>query len=315
MLAVVIVCGSVLYSYNEQKTAQQLEDAAISVWFSVAEGSNEEAAMKYITEDFKKAYPNIEITLRAIPEKDYEAEIKKAAEEYNMPSLFESSDLSDELLSRSARYVGEVLYSEQTQECSFLEQYDKAYPEYDRIPLGVEVPVAAVVTKGDTALNYTDKNFKDLSSFNNAPFAVDSRRRALAVDNYGEDTLKGAVDESLFLNNQKNGCALYLTSTMSIQNINKTLTRYTKNFTYDNDGEVKCKFVYEWSMGIGELSEEAAADGLLSWMLSETYQEALMTSYCNDGQLPVNDKAFDKKVSSADYYTGLKEAKDNFVFE
>lgn len=314
MLVAVIACGSVIGVYNDKKTAQQLEDASISVWFSVAEGSNEEAAIKYITEDFRKSYPNIDITLRAIPEKDYKAELEKAAEEQKMPNLFESSGLSDEFVTNNTQPA--FIEAVRWQECSLLKQYEKVYPDFKRVPLGIEVPVAAVVTKGDTALNYTDKNFKDLTSFNNAPFAVDSKCKELIEDNYGESVLTAAVSEELFLNNEKNGCALYLTSTMSIQNINQALTRYTKNFTYDNDGKVKCKFIYEWSMGnCWETAETIATEKILSWMLSETYQEALMTSYCNDGQIPVNDKAFDKKVSSADYYAGLRDAKENFVFE
>ncbi len=298
-------------TYNSKKAAEELKPADISVWFSVAEGSNEEVAMNSVKADFEKTYPNVTLELRAIPEADYEEELRKAATEGKLPTLFESSGVSSEILSK-ATDLDQVIASEQFKACTLLGDYSKYYTTKKQMPLAIEVPVAYVITNGATYIEYSDKHFSSLSDFgSDTNISYDSRHTAMLKQNY---SLDGMADMSEFMNNEANTSPVLLSSTMILNEVRKTVSNYEKSYVYPSGEKIYCRYIYEWSIGSGEKDEIAAAERLLSWMLGNVYQSTLMISKCSDGQIPLNPICFDSKIQTKNLQP-IKDIYTNFVFE
>ena len=305
-LAMVLIAINVFNIYNLKKAEEYLDPATISVWFAVSDNSTEESAMKTIADDFKKIYPDITIELRAIPESEYLAELEKATKNNTLPTLFESDGVSKEILENSTE-IDEILKSAQAKDCYFLKQYKGA----KQIPLAIEVPTAYVITNGVTAIEYEKQYFSKTSDFGaGTKIALDSAHKDLISKNFN---VSGMVAESEFLNNESNSCAVMLSSTMAYNKVRETLTAYEKKYVFQNSKEIYCNFVYYWSIGNGKKEEIKAGKRLLTWMLGNSYQNMLMISNCNDGQIPVNKECFNEKISQK-HLAPLKEVYKNFVF-
>lgn len=312
VLAVALVATGVFRTYNSKKEEQLLHDAAISVWFSVSASSTEEEAVNSIVADFTGKFPNVEISVRAIPESEYASEMRRAADNGALPTLFESTQLPDELLSR-ANGVYNVLRSEQAKSCLFLDQYHKYYSDVKRLPLSIEVPMAFIITNGATAVDYTDSYFENVSDFGDrTKIAADERYASLLEMN--EMDTAGLAARTAFLNNDANSCAVLLSSSMALNEVRETLTNYQKRFVFYNGEKIHCRFNYEWSIGSGTQHELQAAERLLSWMLGNAYQNTLMITKCSDGHIPINETCFNEKTDQKNY-TPVKDIYRNFVFE
>lgn len=318
MIGIIAICVILLVAaffvfrfYQYKKLVRDLNDASISVWFAADDGSDEVKAMEEVIKDFNGAFPNVSVEYKAIPEEEYEAAIENAAESGNLPTLFESTDIPAELFS-NASDVGDVLKSDQAGMCLFLDQYDNYYSDRKKIPLGIEVPVAYVITNGNVSLDYEKDTFKSISDFGEkTPIAVDDKYQDLINRNFD---MKETAGKNEFIDNESNSCAVLLSSSMELNDIRESLTNYEKECVYYANEPVECKFVYEWSLGNGSDNELMAATRLLSWMLGNKYQTILMLSRCSDGQIPINEECFESKTQQ-NYYTALQDIYKNFVFE
>lgn len=309
-LAIVLLGTGVFHMYSGKRAEQLLEDASISIWYSVVDGSTEEAAMESVIEDFQSKFDNIEIELKAIPEGQYAGELRKAALEGRMPTLFESTEVSDAVLEQ-AEDLSKVLQSEQAKKCLFLNQYHDYYSDTKKVPLGIEVPMAYVITKGAAAIEFDERYFTDIADFKTEGIALDTRYSKMFAANVGARNYEA---ESGFLDDTSNTCPVLLASSMKMNEVDKILQGYSKSYVYYKAKEIYCGFIYEWSIGGGSKSEVAAAERLLSWMLGNAYQNTLMISKCSDGQIPVNETCFMEKIK-ADDLSAIKDIYKNFVFE
>ena len=300
-----------VYGYYDKKSSEQvLKDATISVWYSVSDGSTEEAAMSSVAEHFMSKFGNVKLELKAIPQSNYQKEIKSAAESGKLPTLFESTDIDDSIL-KNATDLSSILKSEQAKNCLFIDQYEKYYKGKKRMPLGISVPMAFVVTKGVTAIDYSDKYFKSISDFGaDTRIALDPDYRSVIQKNIKTNN---TVDKSEFLNNTENTCAVMLSSSMSINEVRNTLTNYQKSYVFYKADKINCEFTYEFSIGGGNKNQIAAAKRLLSWMLGNVYQNTLMISKCSDGQIPINSACFNEKINQNNY-APIKDIYKNFTF-
>ena len=150
--------------YANKKKEQGLPDAEISVWIAIKKGSSETEATKSVLDDFTEKFPNIKVIVTAIPEILYKVKLENAAANHTLPTLFESSGASDEVLSE-ATDVTNVLNSEQAQTCLFLDQYDQYYTAKKQVPLAVEAPAAYLINSGSTSVDYTEPTFTDTDAF------------------------------------------------------------------------------------------------------------------------------------------------------
>lgn len=310
-LVVAICAGVVWYTYTVKRAEQYLNPADISIWFSVTDDSTEKVAMESVVKDFREKFPDVTIDLKAIPEAEYAAELENAAANGTLPTLFESTGISDDVLAEAGD-ISSILESEQAKNCLFLEQYDKYYSEKKQIPLAIEVPVAFVITSGATEVEYSSSHFTGLSDFGtDVKIALDARYESLIEANFGEKDW-AAADE--FMNNGANTSPVMLSTTMVINEVRETLTNYEKSYVYPDIDAIKCNFIYEWSMtGKCTANEKAAAERLLSWMLGNVYQSYLMISQCNEGQIPINETCFHSKIETKNL-AAINDIYKNFVF-
>ena len=293
LLAVIGLFVSRLFYKEYEEFA--LEDAEISVWFSVAEGSSEEAAMQSIQRDFEDKFSNVKIQLTAIPEAEYQDALRSAAAENKLPTLFESTDAPLSVM-KKARNISGLLTTQQARECLFLNSYRRCYPDGNQIPLGIEVPVAYVITGGAAQIDYSETQFRSLDDFGEGtPIAAQEGTEKLLAQNFGERKYE---KPETFLDNFANTTPVMLGTTMMMNEFRSTLTNYAKICVYPNTSKIYCRFTYEWSMGSGTAAELAAGERLLSWMLGNVYQTPLMITECSDGQIPINETCFMKKLET-----------------
>lgn len=309
-----VLCIGVTFGYkafSDKQSEQYLKPADISVWFSVAKDSNEEAAMQSIKADFESTFDGVTVELKAIPEAEYNATIEKAANAGCLPTLFESSGVSQTVLNKT-RDLDNILCSEQFNSALFLNQYDKYYNNHKQLPLAIEVPVAYIVTNGAESIDYNSKHFVDLNEFGYDKIAVDEQHSGLINKNFPD--IGSGYSRAAFLNNKSNQSAVMLSSTMAINEVRTTLTNYEKALTYPNTDNIQCDFIYEWSMYAEDNDEIAAGERLLTWMLGNVYQSYMMVNKCNDGQIPVNQICFETKTESQ-YLSPIKDVYGKFTFE
>ena len=299
----------VWHSYADKKQEQILKAATVSVWYSVADGSNEQAAMESIKGDFESKFPDVTLELRAINEADYEDEITAAAKKGQLPDLFESSGLSDDVL-ENAQDVIPILDTPQAKECLFIDNYDQYYDSHKKLPLAVEIPIAVVITKGPICIDYNKDVFDDIDDF-----GADS----LSIDNDCSDIIGKNLDHQWesresFMDNENNTVPVMVSTTMHMNDVRKELTNYQKSFVFLDGEEIHCDFIYEWSIGATNADEQRASERLLSWMLGNVYQSKLMISIASDGQIPVNEKCFKEKCEGKNY-SGMEKTYKHYVFD
>ncbi len=309
-LVLALVGGMVWHEYDNKRSEQILKDASISVWFSVEDGSSEEAAMQSITEDFRSKFENVTVELKGIPAAEYEQELEKAAGEGKLPTLFESTGISDDIL-KKAQDVDSILKTSQAKNCLFLDQYGKYYKDHKRLPLAIKAPMAGVITNGVTSVDYEKSFFSKASDFGTDAIAIDPDCEGMYEKNMGTSSFES---EETFLDNDANSSAVLLTTTMGLNEIREMLTNYSKTYVFYKADKIYCDYTYEWSIGGGSHAETAAAERLLSWMLGNAYQNTLMISGCSDGQLPVNKTCFEEKIKAKNL-TPIDEVYRNYLFE
>ena len=308
---VLVVVGVGVYKYFESKRAVQiLKKADISIWYCADDDSDEKVAMQAVVDDFSKLFPDVTIDLRNYPESEYFEKLNAAAQNGNLPNLFESTDIDASVLSNAIDATN-VLKSDQAKNCLFLDQYSNYYSDNKRVPLGIEVPVAYIITNGNTYVDYSGTTFESVSDFGDGcAIAVDDSYSELLNDEFGS---VANSSKDAFMDNEENTCAVLISSSMEINNIRSTLTNYEKGYIYYGAKDAKALFTYEWSLGGGTENEVAAAERLLSWMLGNSYQTMLMISRCSDGQIPVNEECFNSKTG-LNLYAPLKDTYKTYIF-
>lgn len=302
--------------YRQRQATEGLLPAEFEIWFSVKEGSGESAAMEDIAEEFMASFEGVTVHLKAIPEEEYEEAIQQAADTGRLPDLFESSGLDDSLLARAAD-LKTILNSEQAAGCYFLNQYDRYYTDTKQIPLGVEVPMAWVVTRGKVQLNFEKDSFRDVAELygeDETPPAVDERCQALLNKNF---TIQTPSPRSAFLNKDFEAMTtpVLLTSTMYISEVRSTITGVEKRFVYPDTSSVYCSFVYEWSVGNGDAQQQNAAKRFIEWMLGEAFQNTLMITINSEGQIPLCKTSYEEICSRIQYLSPLLEMRREMKFE
>ena len=313
---IVVAAAVVLNAYYESKReVAYLPDAAITMWYISDGDDGKDAAMQYILSDenvgFCAAFPNVTVELTGLPEDEYYMSLENAAVSGEMPTLFESSGASETVMQK-ANNIDNVINSEQAADCYFLDQYDSYYQVHNKVPLAIEVPMVCIITNGNTMVSYDKTTFASLSDFNTDIIALDDSAADLAYANYDRTDY---VPMEGFMDNEANTSAVLVSSTMSINTIRSQVTSYEKAFVYPETDQVKCNFIYEWSISSASASDTEVAERLLSWMLGNVYQSSLMINTAGKGEIPINKEAYNAKISQNDYYLGMAgDSYRRFIF-
>ncbi len=318
-VALLLIGGVVFHIFLNKRSEELLQDASISVWFSLASlpDFDEENAIRDITDDFHEKFPNVTVDVRAIPENEYASELQSAAQKNELPTLFESTGLPKSVLS-GAEDLSDILKSEQAAHCLFLNQYTNYYEDKKQLPLAIEIPMAYLIIGGPVHIDYNDSLFASTDDFGDAPIAADSRYQELLGRNFNT---AGLLPQENFLNGESNTASVLLSSSLALNDVRK-LSGYQKMYVFYNSNQIQCRFTYEWSIGNGGENEIAAGKRLLSWMLGNSYQNTLMiTSGYSNGldsnipvYIPINETCFRKKAETLTDYKPMLEIYRHFVF-
>lgn len=300
-------------SFRQKHHEQVLDEASISVWFSVQDDSSEEDAMKSVFDDFVERFSGIEINYKAIPASEYLSVLEEAAKTDSLPNLFESTGVSDTILSK-ALDLDAIFKSEQVAECLFLDQYNSYYETLKQIPLAIDVPLAYVITGGATQIEYAEDYFSSIEDFgDDTVISCDTRYRNLIDINFSGKEFAKQED---FLTPTDNLSPVLLSSSMIINEVREL--PYAKKYVYYKSDDIKCEFTYEWSIGNGTENEVRASEVLLSWMLGNVYQRYLMVNSGSNGQvpeIPVNRECFETKINLLSNLKPISQIYMNFSFE
>ncbi|MBR5949289.1 MAG: leucine-rich repeat domain-containing protein [Clostridia bacterium] len=302
----------VAHSYRIKKAEETLKPATISLWFMSKGDGAREAAMKEVVEDFESRFDGVKVEYKAIPESEYLKTLEKAERDGDLPTLFESTGLSETAIVKNAADLDAVIASKQFKECLFLNEYNKYYDNKKQIPIGIEVPVAYVITSGAVAIDYESDYFKSLSDFGAKTIAADSRHISLITANVGDGSF---VDKKEFLDGEANTCPVLLSSSMIINEVREL--KYMKKYVYPDADKIVCRFTYEWSLGSGNADRKKAAEMLLSWMLGNVYQRMLLVNSGAGSQIPeipVNRECFEAKLSLLTNLKPIKTIYKKFSF-
>lgn len=306
LAVIALVVGGIVVGgrYREMEVDAYLEKANISVWYEADANSNEEEAMKQIVNDFCGKYVDVTIDLVRYSSDEYKKALEIAAENNNLPNLFESTNASDNVMAHTIS-VDEVLESEQALACYFLsEYYSDCYSNHNKIPLGFEMPVAIVITGGSASVSYSDTTFSSLADFSNGKIAFDSNvkdfiSKSFNTSDYSEKQF-GTV------------CSVLITSTMNMKSYEEKLMSNEWHYAYCDNSTGR--FIYEWSLGKGTNAQNLASNRLLSWMLGNSYQSNLMVNWAQNGEIPLSKRCFDEYSSMTNSYDGLKSIITKITF-
>lgn len=321
---VVLLIAGVLVgnSYQKQKKEERLEPADIEIWFCIEDNSefveggkddgksSEELALRAVADDFENTYEGIKITLKGIPESEYNTELLSAASSGKLPALFESTG-ADKSVLKKAHDVSKIVESEQFAGVPLLTKYyDKSYKDKKQIPLGFVAPAACVVTSGPVSLKYDSSTFSALSDFGDGTkISCDDITTDVLLKNFGEKSISKMLKSASFYKADTAESPVLITSTDRISYVQKSFKDYgykIKFLAYKSD-EIECDFTYEWSVGNGNDDQIRAGEFLLTYMLGNKYQNDLMVSWCTDGQMPVNKTIYKDKCEKDSTYEPFED--------
>ena len=296
--------------YNRNRLNYELDSCTITIWYEAESSSDERNAMDVICRDFMDSYKKVKIDLVAYSPEEYEQALLQAARSDNLPNVFESTGVSDEVLAKCL-LIENVLDSEQASDCSLLKRYyDSSYPEKKQIPIGMEIPMACVITRGPLSLDYPSDYYSSVRDLEvDAPIAFDRRSVNLLSLNY---EMKDLVSDYGFFDAEQNWVNVLLTSSMYIEDTEKALAgKRQYKLVFPDAEKIDGLFNYEWSIGQGNRNQVAASERFISWLLGNPYQTDLMISYASMGQLPLCDETLGKLIETDLEYAPLLVIKND----
>ena len=91
-----------------------------------------------VVEEFLELYPNVRINIMGIELEDYSAQIDSHLRRGDYPAVFESTALDPSALG-SALDVSSVITNDERNDCHFLSNYTRHFPERRQMPIGFNV--------------------------------------------------------------------------------------------------------------------------------------------------------------------------------
>ncbi len=314
-LAVIGIAALAVFKYYDSKRLEErLNPATITVWYS-ADTDAETVAMEEIEKDFESAFDNVDVVLTAYSPYEYKNAIMTAYSNDSLPSLFESTGISESDLSKCRDVTG-IINTDIAGSCSLLKQYGSYYSSHVKVPLAFDMPIVCIITDSEgEKCDYGNHNFSAITDF----AAANNR---MAVNPASADLWNKVIDTSSFrlkdtFTDRNNSSSVLFTSFSDVSSVERTLDGlgYPRRFVYYSGDMIPCRFDCEWSLGNGKNNENAAADRLLTWMLGNKYQSYLLMTYNDMDLLPVCDSTFVSMVNKRDELdNSLTERINDFSF-
>ena len=286
-LVIIISASIFLINWNRNLEQETLPDADISMWYSLS-GEDEDDAAKNdsyaaIVAAFNNSFPNVTIEIITYLREDYAVKLQAAISNGIMPTLFESTGMSNNILENSIDLSG-VLKSVGDEQCYFLDNYLTYFPQKNQMPLGFVAPVI-----------YLNTTFSGSEAANSAN-STNSANSA----NYKEAFLSGEAER-------------YISDTSDYFDVQKALPARYKLLRVDSDS-VLGLFDDLWSIGKCGVNEKKAAERLLLFMLSDNAQDYLHIRN-RSASLPINRDALDVFCDVYNDFDGFFVNIENYYFE
>lgn len=134
--------GAYLYFDGKKKLAE-LEPAEITMWIEISANENaqeEQVKMEEALQEFYTNYPQVTVKISCIPEDVYIQELSNAAAEQNLPTVFESTRVTNDILSQT-NDMSEVISLISRNDYYYLAAYDTYFPEAKQVPTGFVLPL------------------------------------------------------------------------------------------------------------------------------------------------------------------------------
>lgn len=314
--------------------SQYVLPAEITVWY-ISDyddilSTAKKNGIETIAEDFKELYPQVNVKLVPVESDEYILKLEEAIKNGSAPDLFESTDTDSGLYEECADLSG-IVNETAAEGCRFLEQYESAYPDGKRMPIGFQIPVMyinqslcgtdntflkpIVVSMEADTIRVEDSSDGTQYDYNNAAAAVHEDSVALFEELFPDAEYTVCSSDDVLFGRET---AFYFGSSESYLPVISSLPGQVTAFSVPSELSpegVQCMFDYEWSIYHNGDSKEKAARKLIAYMLTENAQEVLMVrNQCN--AIPLQQSVME---SYSDVYEGVfssvTEEIENYVFE
>ena len=313
VLALAGAAGGGLWLTMNRLREVYLAEASIQVWVPALHGQTEEEARAMFHEmaqEYEEKYPQVQLEITSFEASEYPEVLKEAAEDGELPDVFDSTCLTEDELDGAASLteLEELLNRE---EYYLLEDYGEDFPDLKRVPLSIQLPVLyASSLNGQEAPEFF-ASCKELEKDGESNFSMNPEDTELYENMTGEDCF--AVYEEtakrlgadplndgyeLFIGGQT---SFYLSDTSDYQRLAMDIPGQYQTILPDED-ILMGKYDHFWSAGAGGTkNEQAAAQRLVYYLLSERAQDLFCVQ--NAGGIPLNRRMCQEyaNVNSQDF--------------
>ena len=282
-----------------------LPDSSINLLYPIsgdeAADSALEKSLNSIVDDFKSMYPNVTITKKGIAQDEYADEISRLLQRGNYPAVFDSTMLDPDTLG-SALDLSSIVGNEERNNCYFLDNYSRHFPDRRRMPTGFTVSALYINRQ---LCNYDRAGVDDINTLlASMPFAI--ANRGLSCNDLYIDDFKSVfgsgyslVGRERFVNDETGA---YFSSTSEYQTLLRDMPGRFKLLYVDGES-VSAEFNCLWSIMPGSNAEQKAARRFMQYMLSDNAQHFYHIGG-QSGLLPVNKQTI---ISFSEIYVDFSQ--------
>ncbi|MGN1403470.1 MAG: extracellular solute-binding protein [Ruminococcus sp.] len=264
-------------------------------------------AMESVAEQFQEFYPQITVEVIGKDTAELQEMLEQRSENDAVPTLFESTDLPEELCADCVALTGN-LDGDTLAECYFSAEIQAYAAEEKKIPLGFRMPVlfvnqslceAAFPEDGTSLLSVSGQEMQlqnSSESYSIPDALVRSADSAAFSRLFPDAVLTETTDASAFLERQT---AYYFSDSADYLPIIFSIPGQSVAIPVDAEAApdgIPCQFDFTWSISGGSSAEKKAAEQLLSYMLSEEGQETLMVQN-QSSTMPLHQTALEHYCS------------------
>jgi hypothetical protein len=319
LAVIVVLAGSfAAYSmYHQKKKTVILDKADITIWLRIDNDETEEECEQMLTDmcgQFLEDQPEISVETRCIPADEYDEELKAAAENDNLPTIYESDNVPDDIV--NAAGVSKVFgylddYIDLSDTCYFLSKYESKLRTGYYVPLGFNVPVV-YVRRG----NNVDLDTVQFSGFDDADegsYYVDEDYSDMVEQTLGEYSNSITDDADAMQSFIDGDITYYIATVKEFKSFNDAAAGLYEMRPIDAD-EIYGEFTDCMSIN-SEASEkeQIAARMLLYYTLLDRAQKTMHVS--NRNNLPLNKNAFKQLIENNGKYEILEDYIEKLRFE
>lgn len=313
--------------YQSKRADAVIPPSHISVWYSISD--NEDAAnrkndvMETIIAglDEGETFQNVDVELRAIPEDTYQEELERASESGQMPTLFESTNCSDEVMAKTEDITG-VVNRINPDLTLFIADYSKEIEATHQLPTGLNLPViyvnksqmkdcpdVASVSSMEELVELCGGDMKDKSFSLNPEYANAFDEMFQDFSSYSSN-FEGYTERDFF---GRKTVALF-SDTSEYFNVRRAIDDHVV-MIFVNSDRVVCHFANYWSIGDCSEEELMAAKSLWAYFMLNYPQDIY---YSHDSQLPgipLEKDALSAYTDVNPVFKGMFDDTGRYVFE